>query len=71
MKRQSTYVQCISCGRLHLTDVYIKTEDLYIDDWCPTCRDGTRNLVLSDNPDDIYMLYDVNNDFRFYDYRTK
>lgn len=67
------YFQCRCCGSVN----YIKTKDkpkengIYIDLWCSKCKDVTQQLNCGEDLSDWYELYDLNNDPRYYNYKTK
>ena len=70
--RRDVYVQCQFCGTLHKQEVCYNIEDeIYIKVLCPGCRDDTTHLVCSDDESEIYSLYNVNIDPRYYNYTTK
>lgn len=63
--------QCQSCGALHKLKIEYDIEsDLYIKMECPRCRDETNHLWCG-LEDDIYQLYNVNLDPRYYLNNTK
>ena len=66
------WVQCQVCGKLHKQETFYNIEDeIYIKVLCPGCRDDTMHLVLSEDESEIYSLYNVNIDPRYYNYTTK
>jgi hypothetical protein len=66
------WAQCQVCGRLNKVKMRdISEDDLYIEEHCPRCRDGTRHLWCGENREDIYIYYNLNADPRFYNYNTK
>lgn len=66
------YVQCQVCGKLHRANVkYSSEDDLYIQLYCPRCRDGTNHLLIGEHADDVYIYGNANLDERFYNYNTK
>ena len=60
------WIQCQVCGELHKVKTKDTSEDdLFIDEYCPRCRDGTKHLWCGE-PEDIYMNYNLNVDPRYY-----
>ena len=71
MKRE-VWVQCQSCGELHKQKIQYNIEDdFYIKVRCPGCRDETTHLICSEDESEIYHLYNLNTDPRYYNYKTK
>jgi hypothetical protein len=70
MKRE-VWVQCESCGALHKESIQYNIEDIYIKLHCMGCRDETTHLICSEDESEIYTLYNVNADPRYYNYKTK
>ena len=68
------WVQC-KCGNLHQVksgDALISDDDLYTEPiWCSKCRDGTKHLLIGENPEDIYLMGDTFLDERYFIYNTK
>lgn len=60
-------VQCSKCGEIHETQQFFLNDDTYVDDICPKCGNN-RGLFVGNNISDMYELYDVNVDPRFYNY---
>lgn len=64
-----TFIQCCSCG--HITNIDGKrdlVEEMYIKDWkCPRCEHKI-GLNLGSDKDDLYELYNVSYDPRYYQY---
>lgn len=61
------WMQCQQCGTLHQVKTKDTSEDdLYIEEYCPKCRDGTKHLWCGEQKEDIYIYYNVNADPRFY-----
>lgn len=65
------WLQCQECGRLHKKEVQNNIEDIYIEVQCPKCRNTTTHLVCSEDESEIYNLYNLNIDPRYYNYKTK
>jgi hypothetical protein len=60
-------VQCQCCGTVHKTTIRnLSDDDLFIEQWCPRCRDETKHIYCGENVTDIYYYYNVNVDPRFY-----
>jgi len=71
MKRE-VFVQCQSCGKLHKESIQYNIEDIYIKLHCSGCRDDTTHLICSEDESEIYHLYNLNIDPRYYTYgKTK
>ena len=71
MKR-AVWVQCQSCGKLHKETIQYNIEDdFYIKVHCLGCRDDTTHLICSEDESEIYDLYNLNVDPRYYNYTTK
>ena len=59
--------QCQVCGHLHMVETKdIPEGDLYIEEYCPKCRDGTKHLYCGENREDVYIYYNLNIDPRYY-----
>ena len=65
-EREKTWVQCQECGEVYQMPQTIDIDKLYIWAHCPICNHMTRGLNLGDNEDDVYYLYDVTLDERYY-----
>lgn len=65
------WVQCQVCGALHKVKIQLSEDDLYIEEWCPKCRDETKHLWCGEDETEIYMYYNLNADPRYYKYNTK
>ena len=60
------YYQCTHCGAIVPFERELKLEDdIYADLYCDKCGQS-RTLYLGDNKEDLYMLYDVTLDERYY-----
>lgn len=71
MSREGWF-QCQSCGSLHPAEVLFNIEeDLYVQVRCEHCRKMTSHLWVGDDKSDLYLMYDVNVDPRYYKYNTK
>ena len=66
-KEKGCWVQCQNCGHIYHIERYVPIDKLYITCECPKC-DSSQGLNLGDNEDNIYLYYDANMDFRFYQY---
>lgn len=60
-------IQCSRCGHIYNTNQFLNEDDTYIDSICPKCG-NSRGLFVGNNIIDMYELYDVNVDPRFYNY---
>ena len=60
------WVQCQACGYLHKEKIQLSEDDLYIDKYCPKCRDETKHLWCGEDETEIYMYYNLNVDSRYY-----
>ena len=66
------YSQC-QCGRIQQAELKKckVIDDIYVELYCPRCRQTMRHLLCGDKEEDIYIYYDVTKDLRFYNYTTK
>ena len=65
--KEEGYAQCQVCGALHKIKMKdISDEDLFIDEYCPWCRDGTKHLWCGEDETEIYYYYNANLDPRYY-----
>jgi transcription elongation factor Elf1 len=63
--------QCMQCGELHEVNmIYDIENDIYIKMRCQNCRSDTQHLYCG-NKYDKYIYYDLNSDYRYYQYKTK
>ena len=63
----AVWAQCQVCGHLHKVKMRdISEDDLYIEEHCPRCRDGTKHLWCGENKEDVYIYYNLNTDPRYY-----
>ena len=61
------WAQCQTCGYLHkIKTQNTSDDDLYIKEYCPKCRDGTKHIWCGENQEDIYIYYNANLDPRIY-----
>lgn len=67
------YCQCEQCGHIHKEELKNCKiiDDMYIDIWCPRCREIRAHLLCGNKEEDLYYYSDVTKDFRYYDYKTK
>ena len=65
-KKNYTWVQCQTCGRIYEVPYKIEVDELYVDADCPSCGD-TKGLNLGDE-EETYEFYNVNLDPRHYNY---
>lgn len=68
MRSENEIFQCSCCGTIHKVDKKYKPENdqIYVPLWCEKCRDQTMQLYCGDDIDQIYALYDVTKDERYY-----
>ena len=64
--KEDGWVQCQNCGHLHKAKIQLSVDDLYIDVYCPKCRDETKSLWCGKDATDIYYYYNANLDQRVY-----
>lgn len=63
------WVQCSVCGKVHKVEVCNSPEDyLFVEEFCPRCRDETKHLWVGDKEEDLYLYYDPTCDHRYYQY---
>ena len=66
------WFQCQSCGSLHQLEVQFNIEeDLYVQVRCEHCKKMTDHLWVGDDKSELYSMYNVNVDPRYYKYNTK
>ena len=67
---KTVWVQCQQCGKLHKVkskNSSLSDDDLYtIPIWCPTCRDGTKHLIIGEYENDVYLYGNNNLDERYF-----
>ena len=69
---RGVWLQCQNCGKLYKQKLqYNIEEDVYIQTHCPGCRDETTHLICGEDENEIYSLYNLNTDPRYYNYKTK
>ena len=68
MKRDKEIFQCGCCGSIHKVDEKYKPrgDKIYVTLWCQQCGRYTRQLYCGDDINDLYELYDVNIDPKYY-----
>ena len=66
-ERQSTFVQCQSCGEIYQIAGNISIEKSIIQSMCPRCGEYV-GLNCGDNENDIYLYMNPNLDERYYIY---
>lgn len=73
MRKDKEIFQCSCCGNIHKVDERYKPrgDDIYATLWCQQCGEYTRHLYCGDDDNEIYALYDLNKDLRYYNYKTK
>lgn len=67
------WIQCQTCGHLYKirNNKTSAQDDLYIEVFCPKCRDETQHLICGEDETEISYYYNANLDPRYYDYNTK
>ena len=60
------WVQCQVCGELHKVKIQLSEDGLYIDEWCPKCRDETKHIWCGEDETEIYYYYNANLDSRYF-----
>lgn len=64
--------QCQQCGHIHRVRIRFDIEnDVYVTLECPRCRGSTEHLWCGRDEIEIYTMYNVNVDPRYYDYTIK
>ena len=68
MSRDKEIFQCGCCGNISKVGGKYKPgeDDIYVSLWCSKCRDTTLQLYCGDDIDQLYGLYDVTKDSRYY-----
>lgn len=68
MRSDREVFQCSSCGNIHKVDWKYKPigDDIYVTLWCERCKGQTQQLYCGDDESDLYSLYDLNVDPRYY-----
>lgn len=63
------WIQCQKCGELHEAKARQPSEDdLYIELYCPKCKDSTSHLWIGTYRDEVYIYGNANLDPRIYEY---
>lgn len=65
--KQSTFVQCQSCGNIYQIADKVSIEKSIIQSVCPRCGENI-GLNCGDNEEDIYIYMNTNLDERYYIY---
>lgn len=68
-QEDSAYVQCTDCGNIFRVERKLKTDALYVEEYCPYC--GHVHMVLNVGSGDVlekYLFYDPVLDDRFFIY---
>ena len=65
--KQSTWVQCQSCGKIYQIADKVSIEKSIIQSVCPRCEDYV-GLNCGDKEEDIYIYMNPNLDERYYSY---
>jgi DNA-directed RNA polymerase subunit RPC12/RpoP len=65
---QGAQYQCMNCGHLHWIDDPPDTDEdkLYIKLKCKNCKKTANHLWVGENPEDLYLYYDLNKDYRYF-----
>ena len=65
--------QCSCCGNISKVNENYRPrgDTTYIVLWCERCEEYTEQLYCGDDVDDIYELYDLNVDSKYYKYKTE
>ena len=66
-----SWIQCQVCGKLHKVKTDSPPEDyLFIEEFCPRCRDETTHLWCGENKEDAYLYGNSNLDERYFIYNN-
>lgn len=65
--KQSTFVQCQSCGNIYQTVDKVSIEKSIIQSVCPRCGENI-GLNCGENEEDVYIYMNPNLDERYYIY---
>ena len=73
MEDKRAQFQCMQCGHLHWIEdpPNIDEDELYTKIECKSCKQTVNHLWVGNQPEDLYLYYDVSKDERFYNYNTK
>ena len=68
MSKDKEIFQCNCCGHIFKVSEKYKPrgDGIYATLWCDFCKEYTRQLYCGDNLDELYELYDVNIDPKYY-----
>lgn len=68
MNRDKEIFQCSCCGHINKVDDRYKPrgDTVYVPLWCERCRCQTTQLYCGDDESELYSLYDVNIDPKYY-----
>jgi hypothetical protein len=60
--------QCMNCGTLSWIEdpPDIDEDEIYIKEWCRHCKQTANHLWVGEQPEDLYIYYDVTKDPRYY-----
>lgn len=65
--KQSTWVQCQSCGNIYQIADKVSIEKSIIQSVCPRCGENI-GLNCGDKEEDVYIYMNINLDERYYIY---
>lgn len=65
--KESTWIQCQSCGNIYQIANKISIEKSIVNSMCPRCE-GRVGLNCGDKEQDIYLYMNINLDNRYYNY---
>lgn len=68
MRTDKEIFQCSCCGTIHKVNEKYKPRGdiIYVPLWCDKCNEYTQQLHCGDDDNEIYALYDLNKDSRYY-----
>lgn len=70
--REENWMQCQVCGQLHKVKMKdTSDEDVFIELYCPRCRDETSHILIGKYREDVYLYGNMNLDERYFIYNTK
>jgi DNA-directed RNA polymerase subunit RPC12/RpoP len=68
MDKKTVFYQCNTCGRVNRVDDKHRPKDdaIYVEVYCPHCKQWTRQLYCYDEEDDLSIYVDINLDYKIY-----